>query len=164
MSCRFRLLLALSLTGSPAAAQVLEVGNLGTERIRALDRARTVVLLPGAVLEEHGPYLPALTDGILSERLTRELARGIAARPGWTVLVFPQISVGASGSNELGGQFVFPGTYAVRPSTLRAGFGARGGSASLVAGPLSASGLRRPVIGGAHEALARCSGEAPPAG
>jgi len=37
-------------------------------------------------------------------------------------LVFPQIPVGASGSNELGGHFTFPGTYAVRPGTLRAVF------------------------------------------
>jgi creatinine amidohydrolase/Fe(II)-dependent formamide hydrolase-like protein len=105
------------------AAQVLQVGDLGTGRIQSLDRSRTVVLLPGGMLEEHGPYLPAYTDGILSERLTGELARGIAAaRPDWTVLVFPQVAVGASGSNELGGHFLFPGTYAVRPATLRAVF------------------------------------------
>ena len=30
------------------------------------------------------------------------------------------MSVGASGYNEIGRQFVFPGTYAVRPSTLKA--------------------------------------------
>lgn len=37
-------------------------------------------------------------------------------------LVFPPISVGARGGNELGNRFVFPGTYATRPSTLRALF------------------------------------------
>ncbi len=82
-----------------------------------------MVLLPGGILEEHGPYLPAHTDGILSERLTQELARAIAAKkPGWKVLVFPPIPLGASGSNELGGHFTFAGTYAVRPATLRAVF------------------------------------------
>lgn len=36
------------------------------------------------MLEEHGPYLPAFTDGILSDRLTKELAAGIARqRRGW---------------------------------------------------------------------------------
>ncbi len=106
---------------SAAAAPVLRVAELTTGAIRALDRARTVVLLPGGILEEHGPYLPAYTDGILSERLTAELARAIAAKkPGWTVLVFPQLPLGASGSNELGGHFVFAGTYAIRPATLRA--------------------------------------------
>jgi creatinine amidohydrolase/Fe(II)-dependent formamide hydrolase-like protein/ketosteroid isomerase-like protein len=34
--------------------------------------------------------------------------------------MFPPVSVGASGYNEIGRQFVFPGTYAVRPSTLKA--------------------------------------------
>jgi creatinine amidohydrolase/Fe(II)-dependent formamide hydrolase-like protein len=78
------------------------------------------VIIPGGILEEHGPYLPAYTDGILSDRLTGELAQALAKRkPGWTILVFPQIPLGACGSNELGGNFVFPGTYAVRPFTLR---------------------------------------------
>ena len=113
-------LLALSRL---ASAEILHVADLNTRQIRALDRGKTVVLLPGGFLEEHGPYLPAFTDGILSDRLTKELARAIAAkRAGWTVLVFPQITVGSSGSNELGGHFTFPGTYAVRPATLRAVF------------------------------------------
>ncbi|MBL8958644.1 MAG: creatininase family protein [Gemmatimonadetes bacterium] len=104
-------------------AQVRHVGDLNTREIRALDRARTVVLLQGGMLEEHGPYLPAFTDGILSARLTQELADGIAReRPGWTVLVFPPLAAGASGSNEIGHQFTFAGTYALRPSTLRATF------------------------------------------
>jgi creatinine amidohydrolase/Fe(II)-dependent formamide hydrolase-like protein/ketosteroid isomerase-like protein len=100
---------------------VVRVGDLNTRQIRALDRDRTVVFLQGGMLEEHGPYLPAFTDGILSERLTSELAGGVAAKkPEWTVLLFPPVSVGASGYNEIGRQFVFPGTYAVRPSTLKA--------------------------------------------
>ena len=114
-------LLSLACGGSPAAAQIVRVADLNTTQIRALDRAKTVVFLPGGMLEEHGPYLPAFTDGILSERLTSELARAaVAKKPGWTALVFPQMPAGSSGSNELGGRFVFPGTYAVRPSTLRA--------------------------------------------
>ena len=113
--------LALLLGGAPASAQVLHVSDLNTRQIRALDRDRTVVFLQGGMLEEHGPYLPAFTDGILSARLTTALARGVVAgKPGWTALVFPPVSVGASGSNEIGKHFVFPGTYAVRPSTLRA--------------------------------------------
>ena len=89
-----------------SAAQVLRVAELNTQQIRALDRTKTVVLLPGGMLEEHGPYLPAFTDGILSDRLTKAIAAGvIASKPDWTVLVFPPVSVGASGSNEIGGQF-----------------------------------------------------------
>jgi len=114
---------ALASLTALAAADVKRLGELNTAQIRALDRAKTVVLLPGGILEEHGPYLPAWTDGILSERMTAELAQGIAAaKKDWTVLVFPQVAVGASGYNEVGGHFTFPGTYAVRPSTLRAVF------------------------------------------
>lgn len=102
-------------------AQVVRLGDLNTRQIQTLDRTKTVVVLEGGMLEEHGPYLPAFTDGILSDRLTEEIARGVvAARPGWTALVFPAMSFGASGSNEIGKQFSFPGTYAMRPSTLRA--------------------------------------------
>ena len=113
--------LALLFAGRSASAQVVKIGDLNTRQIRALDRSRTVVFLQGGMLEEHGPYLPAFTDGILSARLTSELAQGVVAKmPGWTALVFPPVSVGSSGSNEIGRQFSFPGTYAVRPSTLRA--------------------------------------------
>jgi hypothetical protein len=66
---------AMVLVGSGASAQVVKVAELNTRQIRALDRDRTVVFLQGGMLEEHGPYLPAFTDGILSERLTVEVAR-----------------------------------------------------------------------------------------
>jgi hypothetical protein len=42
----------------PAAAQVLDVRELDTRQIDALDRSHTV----GGILEEHGPYLPAYSD------------------------------------------------------------------------------------------------------
>ena len=103
----------------PVSAQVVRVGDLNTTQIRALDRSKTVVLLTGGMLEEHGPYLPAGTDAILSSELALEVAQTIVAKkPGWTVLAFPQIPFGSAGSNEIGGQFSFPGTYTVRPSTL----------------------------------------------
>ena len=121
-----RALIAVGLllwTTAPAAAEVLRVTDLTTAQIRALDRTKTLVVLSGGMLEEHGPYLPAYTDGILSDRLAQELTRAVATeRSGWTILLFPQIPFGASGYNEIGGHYVFPGTYAVRPSTLRAVF------------------------------------------
>lgn len=114
---------ALSAAAPAVGAQVLRVTELNTRQLAALDRAKTVVFLPGGMLEEHGPFLPAYTDGVLSERLTAELsARLVEHRPGWTALVFPQIPLGSSGSNEIGGKFVFPGTFALRPATLRSVF------------------------------------------
>jgi creatinine amidohydrolase/Fe(II)-dependent formamide hydrolase-like protein/ketosteroid isomerase-like protein len=112
--------LTILLASAGASAQVVRVAELNTRQIRALDRDKTVVFLPGGMLEEHGPYLPAFTDGILSERLTSELTQAVVAKkPEWKVLLFPPISVGTSGYNEIGRHFVFPGTYAVRPSTLK---------------------------------------------
>ena len=47
-----------------------------------------MVILQGGMLEEHGPFLPAFTDGVLSARLTRELAAGIVRQhPKWTEIL-----------------------------------------------------------------------------
>ena len=105
-----------------ALAQIHHVKEMNTEQIRALDREKTVVLLPGGILEEHGPYLPSFSDGYMNERLTRQLADAIVARPGWKVLVFPLIPLGTDGANYIGGKQIFPGSYTIRSSTLRAVF------------------------------------------
>jgi creatinine amidohydrolase/Fe(II)-dependent formamide hydrolase-like protein len=116
----FAILLALS--ASTVQAGVLKVAELNTLQIRELDRSRTAVILPGGILEEHGPYLPSYADGYANERMASDLAEAIAARPGWTALVFPPIPLGVGGANEIGAQYVFPGSYTVRSSTLRAVF------------------------------------------
>lgn len=115
-------LVASTLTPSPASAQVRKLAELTTEQIRALNKDKTIVLIPGGMLEEHGPFLPSFTDGYRNEATTEELARHVAARTGWTALVLPTIPLGVGGVNELGGHFSFPGTYAVRSTTLRAVF------------------------------------------
>ena len=89
-----RIALALMLgclLSRSAEAQVYRLAELNIDQIRMLDRQRTVILLPGGVLEEHGPYLPAFTDGYLSQRMAADVARAIALRPGWKALVFPTI-------------------------------------------------------------------------
>src|ERR1039457_6624300 len=105
-----------------AAAQVLHVQDLNTRQIGELDRTRTAIILPGGILEEHGPYLPAFTDGYLSQRMAADVASAIANRPGWKALLFPQIPLGAEPYNHLGARTSFPGSYAIRSSTLRAVF------------------------------------------
>ncbi|HWK74011.1 MAG TPA: creatininase family protein [Povalibacter sp.] len=104
---------------APASARSWNVAEMNTEQLRALDHSRTVVLLPGGILEEHGPYLPSNTDGIVSERQTRDLADALVER-GWEVLIFPLLPLGAGGANELAAKYPFPGTYVVRLETLRA--------------------------------------------
>jgi creatinine amidohydrolase len=103
-----------------ALAQVQQLADMNTRQIQALDRQRTVVLIPGGILEEHGPYLPSYTDGYAIEAYTRTLATAIVARPGWTVVVFPQIPLGNDPANTIGAKRTFPGSYPVRMSTLRA--------------------------------------------
>lgn len=141
----FRQLVVLSLAvHASLPAQVVRVADLNTRQIAALDRSRTVVILQGGMLEEHGPYLPAFTDGILSARLTDAVAQGIVEQvPGTTVLLFPPVSAGASGYNEISGGFSFPGTYAIRPSVLRALF-------MDLAGELGEQGFRRILVVHVH--------------
>jgi creatinine amidohydrolase/Fe(II)-dependent formamide hydrolase-like protein len=93
---------------------------MNAEEIRALHRSRTVVLMPGGVLEQHGPHLPSFTDGYMNEWWTRRIAEAIAARPGWQVVVFPMLPLGDGGANEIGGHYVWPGSYGLRLETLRA--------------------------------------------
>jgi creatinine amidohydrolase len=107
------------LAAVPVAAQVLQLQDLNTRQIRELDRTRTAIIVPGGILEEHGPYLPAFTDGYLSQRMAADVARAIALRPGWKAVVFPQIPLGAEPYNHLGAKTSFPGSYPVRASTLR---------------------------------------------
>ena len=110
---------ALLSVGGAASAQVLDLRELNTEQIRKLDRARTVIVMTGGILEEHGPYMPSYIDGYVSERQAADLADAIVARPGWTALMYPPIPLGQGGANVIGGKHSFPGSYNVRSSTLR---------------------------------------------
>lgn len=105
---------------APPPSRVLDVRDVKPDRIAALDRARTVVLLEGGILEEHGPYLPAFSDGYQSGFLAARVADAIVARPDWMVLRFPSLPLGAMPANEIGGRFSFSGSYPVRMTTLRA--------------------------------------------
>ena len=95
------------------------VAQMNTEQIKALDHKHTAVLLPGGILEQHGPYLPSYSDGYINEYLTKQLADAIAAKPGWSVLVFPTIPLGVGGANEIGRKYAFPGSYNIRSATER---------------------------------------------
>lgn len=117
---RLLTLLFLVLASAAAAqAQIYHVAEMNTAQLQGLNRARTAVLLPGGILEQHGPYLPSFSDGYSNEWLTQKLAEALVARSGWKVLIFPTIPLGVGGANEIGRKHVFPGTYAVRSTTLR---------------------------------------------
>lgn len=116
------LFIGLPMFASQAFAQIYHVKEMNTEQIKALDREKTVVLLPVGILEEHGPYLPSGSDVYITERRTTDLANALLERPGWKVLIFPLIPLGTGPANTVGRKYVFPGSYTVRPSTLRAIF------------------------------------------
>jgi creatinine amidohydrolase len=101
-------------------AQIYRVAEMNTEQIRALDKQKTVVILTGGILEQHGPHLPSYADIYVNEWRAARLAEAIVERRGWSALKFPTIPLGSGGANEIGGKYVFPGTYAVRWKTVRA--------------------------------------------
>jgi creatinine amidohydrolase len=105
-----------------AVAQIYRVAQMNADQVRSLDRGRTVVILTGGILEQHGPHLPTFSDGYSNEWLAQKLAEEVVRRPGMSVLMFPTIPLGHEGANELGATFVYPGTYSVRRKTLRSIF------------------------------------------
>jgi creatinine amidohydrolase/Fe(II)-dependent formamide hydrolase-like protein len=102
--------------------RIYHLQELTTTQLQALDKAKTVVLLPGGILEQHGPYLPVFSDGYWNERLTDTIGKTVSATGDWNVLIFPTIPIGNSGANDIGERYSFPGTYTVRFETLRSIF------------------------------------------
>lgn len=105
MSKFAQLLFAIVLGVSPVAGQVLQFADLNTRDFARLNKAKTVIIIPGGILEEHGPYLPSGTDGIFNRRFADDLATVIASRPGWTVLMLPSVPLGAGAANEVGHKY-----------------------------------------------------------
>ena len=106
---------------TPASPRILKLEELSWPQIDALDRDRTLVVLPVGMLEEHGPHLPIGGDtlGVMHEvdGATRKVSQAL---PAWNVVIMPAINYGQSGANRLGGLSVHAGTYQIRQSTLRA--------------------------------------------
>src|ERR1044072_2256339 len=75
------ILIAVLAIGTALPAQVLQFADLNIRDFAKLDRSKTAVIIPGAILEEHGPYLPSGTDGIFNAKLSADLATAIASRP-----------------------------------------------------------------------------------
>ncbi len=116
------LIIGVLLFSINSNAQIYRMAEMNVEQIKKLDKEKTVVILPGGIVEEHGSFLPTFTDGYWNEQVTRELAKAIAAKKGWSIVIFPSIPLGNSGANDIGGKFNFPGTYSVRFETLRSVF------------------------------------------
>src|SRR5258708_39919380 len=95
------LLAAVVFSSQQVAAQILRIGEMNTPQIQALDLLKTVVLIPGGIVEEQGPCPPSYTDGYAGDAYPRELAKAIVASPGWTFVKFPQIPLGNHPANTI---------------------------------------------------------------
>ena len=97
-----------------------KLDELTASQVAALDRERTLFILPVGMLEQHGPYQPISADTLAvvyeADGAARRVARDLA---GWSVVMMPPVNYGQSGANRLGDQRYHPGTYSIRQATLR---------------------------------------------
>ncbi len=110
---------AIALLDRPVEAQIRRLAELSVTEIEALDRAKTVVIIPAGLFEEHGPYLPVFTDGYVNEWLSIEVAEALIARTTRPVVLFPTIPLGVGSPEDFGGRRPFSGSYTIRHATLR---------------------------------------------
>ena len=110
--------------------------DLTTEEIAAADHEQTVVVLPVAAIEQHGPHLPLGVDALINEGLVREAL--LRLPDGFPVLVLPPVSMGWSDEHGR-----FAGTVSIGPETLTAAWCEIGAS-------VAAAGFRRFVIFNSH--------------
>ena len=109
--------------------------QLNRDDFAALDVRSTVVLLPVAAIEQHGPHLPVGTDAMINEGLLAALAQ----RPWATrVLVLPPQVIGHSLEHQ-----AHAGTLTLPAETLLQSWGA------LAAG-VAAVGLRKLILINTH--------------
>jgi creatinine amidohydrolase len=102
--------------------QVRDFRELTTRQIGETDLNKTVVIIPGGLMEEHGPYLPLYTDGYTNEALARRVADSIYSATKYNVFIFPTIPLGVGSPEAFAGIKSFPGVVYLKPSTLRTVF------------------------------------------
>lgn len=115
---------ALTLFSSaPLRAQtILRWADLTAVQLAALDRARTVLVIPAGPIVGHGSLLPSGSELFQNERIAADLAADIMARPGWTVVMLPTVPLGSGAFDRRAGRTGVNGTLAVRASTVQAVF------------------------------------------
>jgi creatinine amidohydrolase len=107
-------------TPAPSVSRIHRLDEMAWPAIDALDRRRSIVILPLGMLEQHGPHLPIGADTIGVAYEAGEAAKRVGhALPGWHIVMMPPVNYGHGGANQLGGRPVHPGTYGLRQSTLR---------------------------------------------
>ena len=120
------------------------LGLLSWAEVAELDREQTVVIVPTAAVEQHGPHLPLETDAFLCTRVAEEAAD--RAWSGGPVLVAPTLAYGSSAHH-----MAFAGTLTLAAPTFLA-------VVREVCGGLAEHGFRRLLVVNGHggnSALAR---------
>src|SRR5688572_7686805 len=103
-----------------SAPSIYRIEELTWPAIDALDRDRTLFILPVGMLEQHGPHLPVGADTLAVVHEANAVAQNVSrAIPGWSVVLMPEVAYGHSGANNLGDLPIHPGTYALRQATFR---------------------------------------------
>jgi len=90
---------------------VLRLADTTWERVRDLDRASAVAILPIGATEAHGPHLPLDTDVTIAGAMAEAAARELSTRE-IDVLLLPPLAYTPAGFAA-----DFPGTIDVRPET-----------------------------------------------
>ncbi|WP_224405569.1 creatininase family protein [Afifella sp. IM 167] len=120
--------------------------ELTSPEIGALDRARTVAVLPLGATEQHGPHLPTGTDTMIAEGILAETA-GLVG-PDVEIVVLPTLPVGASLEHtSFAGTLSFSAAGLIDIVTALGGDVARAGLASLLI--LSSHGGNNPAVAAA---------------
>ena len=77
-------------SSAPARSKIYKLEELTWPQIDALDRERTLFILPVGMIEEHGPHLPVGADtlGVTYEAngASRRVSRAL---PDWNVVMMP---------------------------------------------------------------------------
>lgn len=103
---------AMAALPGPEVPTPPQLAALSWERVRALDPARVIAILPIGATEAHGPHLPLGTDDIIAEAMASAGAARLAAR-GYQPLILPTLSYTAAPFAS-----AFPGTISLSPATV----------------------------------------------
>ena len=110
--------------------------NLTSEEIGGLDREKSIVLLPLASIEQHGPHLPVYTDSLILHEVLARVSNSLPEDfPLWCLPILPY-----GKSTEHSG---FPGTITLTSETLLVVL-------KEIAYSVSLSGFKRFVILNTH--------------
>lgn len=85
--------------------------DLTTKEMSAVDKERTVVLIPLGAIEQHGPQAPLGTDYMIACAMPQYIKRELeAVDPDYPMIIFPAIPVGLSVEH-----MNFSGTITMKP-------------------------------------------------